>query len=317
MPRVQLLLGLVTLLGCECAKKPFTCSDYDDDDKYDAYECSSYDSDACDVQCRNDTLCDRLCGVGNTSCADGGGAVCAMRVLSDIDAVCARLAAVGDDDDARATAAATATPPAVAALGFTRHGIVAASSTSAAASTYELWRHERRGLGARSHPVIANEGQGCDDHVYCEYCEGNPSCVSLVAHASRYVTVASTSFGPIAMALLRGLDAVCANRSHWLDADDDGGVVSSVEGGDSPHAFSGSGGGGLGSGGGFGEGDILSGFSKQLPLAEKGEEWPEAHRMRGRPLGLSAVAAVVAVAALVIITRGRRHVRNDYAPLRT
>ena len=83
---------LVALLGCEGAKKPFTCSSYDDDGKYDAYECSSYDVDACEVQCRNGTLCDRLCGAGNVSCATGGGAVCAMRVLSDIDAVCASLA---------------------------------------------------------------------------------------------------------------------------------------------------------------------------------------------------------------------------------
>ena len=80
---------LLALLSCEGAKKPFTCSSYDDDGKYDAYECSSYDVDACEVQCRNGTLCDRLCGAGNVSCATGGGAVCAMRALANVSALCA------------------------------------------------------------------------------------------------------------------------------------------------------------------------------------------------------------------------------------
>ena len=267
---------LVALLGCEGAKKPFTCSSYDDDGKYDAYECSSYDVDACEVQCRNGTLCDRLCGSGNVSCATGGGAVCAMRVLSDIDAVCASLAG-GRGEPASAVEADAA---ALAAL-------AAASPPS-------------RALRGATHPQIANEGQGCDDHVYCEYCVGQPSCVALVASASRYVSVSSTSFGPIAMALLRGLDAVCANRSAWFDADDGGGTISSVAGGDSPGASSG------GPPGSSGFGDGSSRLASQMRVV----------REAARAADQLVVVAAVAVLAGFGLLMSRRRRAGRYSPVR-
>ena len=45
--------------------------------------------DTCQAQCWSNSTCDVLCGSGNVSCADGGGAVCAMKRLAHIDATCA------------------------------------------------------------------------------------------------------------------------------------------------------------------------------------------------------------------------------------
>ena len=152
---------LVALLGCEGAKKPFTCSSYDDDGKYDAYECSSYDVDACEVQCRNGTLCDRLCGAGNVSCATGGGAVCAMRVLSDIDAVCASLAG-GRGEPASAARPTRGAPPA------------AAAAARRAAARRRTRRSRTRARAATTTCTASTSGG---------------RAAALVAPASRYVSV--------------------------------------------------------------------------------------------------------------------------------
>ena len=170
---------------------PFACSQFDDDSSYTSSYCGKYDATACTHHCANSSTCEQLCGSGNVSCADGGGAVCAMRKLAHIDATCASLGSVADHE-----------------------GIPARDAPVA------------RRLRAAAPANAPEGGVGCDDHVYCEYCRGYASCEFLIEHASDYSSVRTSSFGPTALALLGSIDLICANlsavRGEYSVADDDG-----------------------------------------------------------------------------------------------
>ena len=204
MKRRTIALLAVLCHAGQSAKRPFLCSEYDDDSEYSASSCHKYDGDTCDAQCWKNTTCDVLCGDGNTSCADGGGAVCAMKRLANIDATCASLKSL------------------------------AAGDGSAPTSSRRELRAENR--------APSTGGLGCDNHAYCEFCVGYASCEYLIEHHADFVVTTNSGFGPIALQLLRNMSAICANRSaelgEYAHADDYGiwgesagpGLVASVAG---------------------------------------------------------------------------------------
>ena len=193
MGRLKVALAALAVLvhAGQSAKRPFLCSEYDDDSEYSASSCHRYDGDTCDAQCWKNSTCDVLCGGGNTSCADGGGAVCALKRLADIDATCASLESL------------------------------AAGDGSAPTSSRRALRAE-----APEHHAPSTGGLGCDNHAYCEFCVGFASCEYLIEHHADYVQTTNSGFGPIALQLLRNMSAICANRSaslgEYADADDYG-----------------------------------------------------------------------------------------------
>ena len=67
------------------------CTEYDDDATYDSASCLSYDEVACEYNCQEGSFCSELCGdsaVGEYSCGNGAGAVCAMNMLNDLVSTC-------------------------------------------------------------------------------------------------------------------------------------------------------------------------------------------------------------------------------------
>ncbi|KAH8052481.1 hypothetical protein JL722_10024 [Aureococcus anophagefferens] len=61
------------------------CSDYDDDTVYTNDSCVIYDEMSCDMYCVSGSWCDFFCG---DECARGGGAICALTVLSNLTKSC-------------------------------------------------------------------------------------------------------------------------------------------------------------------------------------------------------------------------------------
>jgi hypothetical protein len=161
--RLAALLAVAPLLVGALKTTPFTCDEYEDDTTYTESVCSKYDTIACEYHCAANSTCDALCGSGNTSCSDGGGAVCAMKRLAHIDATCASVGSLAAHD------------------GIPSRDAPGAAAADALAA--EAARRRRRELGAAK---MSDGGQGCDDHVYCSYCVGFASCEYLIEHASDF-----------------------------------------------------------------------------------------------------------------------------------
>ena len=62
------------------------CSEYSDDSVYTSTTCTKYDNISCGMYCSG--WCDSLCG---EACDSGGGAVCALEILSNLTALCQEL----------------------------------------------------------------------------------------------------------------------------------------------------------------------------------------------------------------------------------
>ena len=206
MARLLFLLALAPCAarcphGCNSETTAFACNQFDDDATYTASYCDSYDGKACTRHCAANSTCDLLCGSGNTSCADGGGAVCAMGRLANINATCNELSAIRRRlQDVGAPGGVT--DPAASADG----GAAAPSDGDEAAAA--------GGDDSAATSSAPEGGGGCDDHVYCKFCRGSESCEYLIEHASEFSSVRdSNDFGPLALSLLENIDQICANNS--------------------------------------------------------------------------------------------------------
>lgn len=160
------------------------CTEFDDDNTYTGDSCGSYDSGACN-HCLSGFYCDYFCG---TACESGGGAVCAMEQLCDMETTCA-------------TAKDLYVPSAWSSN-------VYVTNTSLANKTVAAPAQDPFG----SDPALQSlaEEYGCDNHVYCEFCIGCDlgSCeIDLLSDREGY--------GPSAMAMLNNLSYYCA--SYWLE----------------------------------------------------------------------------------------------------
>ena len=212
MARVLFLLALAPCAarcphGCNSETTAFACNQFDDDTTYTASYCDSYDGKACARHCAANSTCDLLCGSGNTSCADGGGAVCAMGRLANINATCAEISAIRRRlQDVGATGGADPAATADGGAAAPSDGGVASPSDGDAPTTESSESDD-----ASSQPA---GGGGCDDHVYCKFCRGSESCEYLIEHASEFSSVrVSNDFGPLALSLLENIDLICANNS--------------------------------------------------------------------------------------------------------
>ena len=96
MLAVAVALGAVAQVASQGAPTP--CDEVDDDTIYNQTSCYSYDMDACKNNCPSNTMCDYFCGSGTDSCANGGGAVCSMKALSDIENTCKTVWSMTDDE---------------------------------------------------------------------------------------------------------------------------------------------------------------------------------------------------------------------------
>lgn len=158
---------------------PTPCDEVDDDSIYNQTSCYSYDIDACKNNCPSNTMCDYFCGSGDDSCANGGGAVCSMRALSDIETTCNTVWSLTDD-------------------------VLAAYTPSPDVDFDTTTMH-----------------MGCDKHVYCEFCSNSTACASIIDNMAegvlgdtlyhKYYEYGGNLiyYGPMAMALLANITAVC------------------------------------------------------------------------------------------------------------
>ena len=124
----------------EVTASDLNCSDYDDDTVYTNDSCVVYDQMSCDMYCISGSWCDHFCG---DECARGGGAICALTVLSNLTKSCEKnglCSAPGEDTSVESDDLAPTPKP-------------TASRASA---------------------------NGCDHHAICSYCLPNENCRELV-----------------------------------------------------------------------------------------------------------------------------------------
>jgi len=82
------------------------CSAYNDDDVYTNTSCAVYDKESCGLYCYEDSWCEHFCG---DECEKGGGAICALTVLSNLTKTCEfnGLCSAPGGDSAIASSAST------------------------------------------------------------------------------------------------------------------------------------------------------------------------------------------------------------------
>ena len=115
------------------------CSEYNDDDVYTNDSCVTFDKTSCGMYCYEDSWCEHFCG---DECKKGGGAICALQVLSNLSKSCEMnglCSAPGKDTSVEGDGSPTPQP------------------TSAPASA-----------------------SGCDHHAICTYCLTDDFCQELV-----------------------------------------------------------------------------------------------------------------------------------------
>ena len=171
--RALLLVGLIARLAtasdsADGISSDVNCSSFDDDDVFTSDSCGSYDSDCCKNNCENSEWCEYFCGSGEESCADGGGAVCAIKKIGNILEVCSNISAL---EHAPVTRASPSLP----------------SPKTTDSRPYSL-------------------EHGCDEHVYCEFCDGDDLCEFIFSFVSTKVLgeelaakYAEKGNGPLAM----------------------------------------------------------------------------------------------------------------------
>ncbi|KAH8047197.1 hypothetical protein JL722_13180 [Aureococcus anophagefferens] len=117
------------------------CSDYDDDTVYTNDSCVIYGM-SCDMYCVSGSWCDFFCG---DECARGGGAICALTVLSNLTKSCEK------------------------------HGLCSAPGSVSVTSV------ESDDSAPTPKPTASRaSANGCDHHAICSYCLPNDYCQELV-----------------------------------------------------------------------------------------------------------------------------------------
>jgi len=116
------------------------CSDYDDDTVYTNDSCVVYDEMSCDMYCVSGSWCDFFCG---DECARGGGAICALTVLSNLTKSCEK------------------------------HGLCSAPGSVSSVESDDSAPTPKPTASRAS-------ANGCDHHAICSYCLPNDYCQELV-----------------------------------------------------------------------------------------------------------------------------------------
>lgn len=167
--------------------KALKCLNYDDDTVYTNDTCKAYDERTCDIVCTENSWCHHLCGTGSDSCSDGAGAICAMMKFLNMSQTCKKVKMIADSKGVSA-----------------------------------LLPDDTIDYGALDKTEVT--GTGCDDHVYCKYCQGNSDCVFIMNNVSVAFygekNVKKQGAGPLGMILLRHIEHVCKYfNDHFEGAD--------------------------------------------------------------------------------------------------
>ena len=131
------------------------CSMEDDDERFTYDACAAYDRDSCAMYCESDSWCSHFC---DAECKKGVGALCALRVLSNLTHNCAANGLCDLPDHAKRTA------PSSRSRGSSRGSSVRAAIVGP----------NETGL------TLPASADGCDDHALCSSCLYDDNCEALV-----------------------------------------------------------------------------------------------------------------------------------------